>query len=172
MCILKLSLLILKRGALAITFLFLKVFFFLETINRKINKQIGKDINTVIGIYFIYNLNQKNPLSSLLKSYNFCTSISAGPQLMTSAMVLDALHIYLLFTKELSCKSSHKTENCYVFFVSYFEKRIFSGVFCICMYQVCILSIYKSILYVFVRIVLNTSSIMNLSNLPTSNSEV
>lgn len=119
MCILKLSLLILKRGALAITFLFLKVvFFFLETINRKINKQIGKDINTVIGIYFIYNLNQKNPLSSLLKSYHFCTSISAGPQLMTSARVLDALHIYLLFTKELSCKSSHKTENCYVFFVS------------------------------------------------------
>lgn len=46
MCILKLSLLILKRGALAITFLFLKAFFFLETINRKINKQIGKDINT------------------------------------------------------------------------------------------------------------------------------
>lgn len=61
MCILKLSLLIFKRGALAITFLFLKVFFFLETINRKINKQIGKDINTVIGIYFIYNLNQKKP---------------------------------------------------------------------------------------------------------------
>lgn len=37
MCILKLSLLILKRGALAITFLFLKVVFFLETINRNIN---------------------------------------------------------------------------------------------------------------------------------------
>lgn len=60
-------------------FLILESGFFLETINRKINKQIGKDINTVIGIYFIYNLNQKNPLSSLLKSYNFCTSISAGP---------------------------------------------------------------------------------------------
>lgn len=42
-------------------FLILESVFFLETINRKINKQIGKDINTVIGIYFIYNLKPEKP---------------------------------------------------------------------------------------------------------------
>lgn len=130
MCILKLSLLILKRGALAITFLFLKVVFFFRS--------------------FLYIYISGSLVDDFRDGFRCFTHLSA-------------------FYKRTS---SHKTENCYVFFVSSFEKRIFSGVFCICMYQVYILSIYKSMLYVFVRIVLNTSSIMNLSNLPTSNSEV
>lgn len=70
---------ILKRGALADTFLFQREVF-IETINhKKKKKKIGKNINTIIIFYLIYNLNPNKPLSSLLKSIDWCRSRSRGP---------------------------------------------------------------------------------------------